>query len=52
MLRIALEAAHTIAIEEFGAQFLKVIHGSYLTIVGLPLFELREALEELDFFDL
>ncbi|MCX5922121.1 MAG: Maf family protein [Candidatus Dependentiae bacterium] len=49
---IALEAAHAIAIEEFGAQFLKVIHGSYSTIVGLPLFELREALEELDFFNL
>ena len=40
-----------IAIEGYGAQFLKTIHGSHSTIVGLPMFELREALQELDFFE-
>lgn len=40
-----------IAIEGFGGLFLKEIHGSYTTIVGLPLYELREALTEIYFFD-
>lgn len=48
---IALNAAGAIAVEDFGAQFLKIIHGSYSGLIGLPLFELREALEELGFFD-
>ena len=47
---IALSASNAIAIEEYGAQFLKTVDGSYSTIVGLPMFELREALEELEFF--
>lgn len=46
----ALNVSNAIAIEEFGAPFLKTLTGSYSTIVGLPLFELREALEELEFF--
>lgn len=45
-----LECAGAIAIEEYGGLFLKSIKGSYTTIVGLPLFELREALEEIGFF--
>jgi len=40
-----------IAIEGFGALFLKEVRGSYYTIVGLPLFELRESLEKIGFFD-
>ncbi len=48
---IALNAAGAIAVEEFGAQFLKIVNGSYSGIIGLPLFELREALEKLGFFD-
>lgn len=48
---IALNASQAIAIEEYGAQFLKEVRGSYSTIVGLPLFEVREALEELGFFE-
>lgn len=48
---IALNAAGAIAVEEFGAQFLQLVHGSYSGIIGLPLFELREALEKLGFFD-
>jgi septum formation protein len=47
---IALSASQAIAIEEYGAQFLKEVRGSYSTIVGLPLFEVREALEKLGFF--
>ncbi len=47
----AMIASGAIAIELYGNQFLKSIEGSYSTIVGLPMFELREALEELDFFD-
>lgn len=47
-----LVASNAIAIEDFGAQFLKVLHGSYSTVVGLPMVELREALEELGFFAL
>lgn len=48
---IALKTAGSIAIENFGLQFLKEIQGSYTAIIGLPLFELREALEEIGFFD-
>lgn len=47
---LALQCSNAIAIEEYGMQFLKVVHGSYSTIVGLPLFEVREALEQLGFF--
>lgn len=47
---IALSASNAIAIEEYGAQFLKTVNGSYSTIVGLPMFQLREALEQLGFF--
>ena len=46
-----LEVSNAISIEEFGGQFLKHIDGSYTTIVGLPMFEIRQALEELGFFD-
>lgn len=46
----ALSVSNAIAIEEFGAPFLKTIHGSYSTVVGLPMYELREALEEVGFF--
>jgi septum formation protein len=39
-----------VTIEGYGAQFLKSINGSYSTILGLPVFELRESLEEIGFF--
>jgi len=45
-----LDVSGGIAVEKFGNQFLKTVHGSYSTIIGLPLFELREALEKLGFF--
>lgn len=47
---MGLNTAGAIAVEGFGLQFLKMVNGSFSTIVGLPLFELREALEELGFF--
>lgn len=40
-----------ITVGGYGAQFLKSINGSYTTILGLPMFEVREALQKLGFFD-
>ncbi|MBI2774941.1 Maf family protein [Candidatus Dependentiae bacterium] len=39
-----------ITIDGYGAQFLKLINGSYSTILGLPVFEVRQALEEIGYF--
>jgi septum formation protein len=39
-----------IAIENYGEQFLDTINGSYTTVKGLPMFELRQALEEIGFY--
>ena len=47
----SLNVAGGMAIEEFGFQFVRNIEGSYTNIIGLPLFELREALTELGFFN-
>ncbi len=47
----ALIVSGAIAIELYGSQFLESIDGSYSTVVGLPLFELRCALEKLGFFE-
>lgn len=46
----ALKAAGAIAIELYGAQFLKWVDGSSTAIMGLPMFEVRQALEEVGFF--
>ena len=46
----AMIASGAIAVELYGAQFLECVDGSYSTIVGLPLYELRENLEALGFF--
>lgn len=48
---LAMSAAGAAAGELYGAQFLEWIDGSYSGIVGLPMFELRQALEHLGFFD-
>lgn len=40
-----------ITIDGYGAQFLKSINGSYSTILGLPVFEVRQALEKIGFFE-
>ena len=45
-----LQASNAIAVEEFGGQFLQEVRGSYSAIVGLPLFQVREALEHIGFF--
>lgn len=45
----ALQAAGAIKIED-GAQFVKSVNGSYTAIVGLPMFELRQALMEIGFY--
>lgn len=47
---ISMQASGAIAIEAFGMQFLKSVQGSYSTIVGLPLFELRQALTKIGFY--
>jgi len=46
----ALKAAGAIAIELYGAQFLKWVDGSFTAVMGLPMFEVRQALEEVGFF--
>lgn len=48
---MGLSASNAIAVEGYGTQFLKRVDGSFSTIVGLPMFEVREALEKLGFFD-
>ena len=44
-------SAGAIFIEGFGAQFVREFSGSYTAIIGLPMFELRESLTEIGFFD-
>lgn len=46
----SLAAAGAIRIEGYGGQFLKKIDGSYTTIVGLPMFQLRIALQKIGFY--
>lgn len=48
---LGLQCAGAAAVEGFGAQFLRSIDGSHSCIIGLPLYEVREALEELGFFN-
>ncbi len=48
---VPVVGACAIAIEGFGGQFLKEIDGSYTAVVGLPMYELREALIKLGFFN-
>lgn len=45
----ALEAAGAITIED-GPQFVKSVDGSYSAIIGLPMYELWKALDEIGFF--
>ena len=45
-----LSVSGGIAVEGFGNQFLKCVNGSYSTIIGLPLYEVRCALEKIGFF--
>lgn len=43
----AMSGCGSVIIDGIGLSFVKEIHGSYSTILGLPLFELRMALEKL-----
>jgi len=45
-----LNCSNAIAVEQYGGQFLKEVQGSYTAIVGLPVYEVREALTKLGFF--
>jgi septum formation protein len=45
-----LDISGGISVDGFGAQFVRSIEGSYSAIVGLPLYELRAALERSGFF--
>lgn len=44
-----LDVSGGVTIEGFGNQFLKNVQGSYSSIIGLPMFEIREALIEVGF---
>ena len=47
----ALRAAGSVTVEDFGAMFLKSMNGSYSAVLGIPMLELREAMDELSFFE-
>ena len=44
-----MNCAGAATVEDFGMQFLKTVHGSYSNILGLPLYEIRQALCKLGF---
>ncbi len=46
-----LSVSGAISIEGFGGQFLQSVHGSYETIVGLPMFKIRAALFDFGFYE-
>ena len=45
-----LSVSGAISIERIGGQFLQSVHGSYESIVGLPMFKIRKALFEFGFY--
>ena len=47
-----INIAGALNIEGYGMQFLKNLHGSYSTALGLPIYEVREELESLGFFEM
>ena len=44
-----LKIAGALHVEGYGSQFIKSVEGSYTAIIGLPMFELRKALQQLGF---
>ncbi len=38
-----------ISVQGFGEQFVKEIHGNYSAIIGMPMFQLRQALEKMSY---
>jgi len=49
-LPLALKGCGAEIVDDYGLNFLKSINGSFTTVMGLPLFELRQKLRELEFF--
>lgn len=47
----ALNIAGGLMVDDFGSLFVQNIQGSYSAILGLPMYELRKALEQCGFFD-
>jgi len=45
-----LSVSGAISIESTGGQFLKTVNGSYETVIGLPMFKIRQALLEFGFY--
>jgi septum formation protein len=45
-----INTSGSLTVEGYGAQFMKTINGSYTGALGLPLCELRAALQELGYF--
>ncbi len=48
----ALYVAGALMVDDFGSLFVKTVNGSYTNILGLPMCELRKALEQVGFFEL
>jgi len=46
-----LELSGGFSVEGYGMQFVKELHGSYSAVEGLPLYEFRQGLIKLGFFD-
>lgn len=46
-----LTVSGAISIEGFGGQFLKSVNGSYESVVGLPMFKIRQLLFEFGFYN-
>lgn len=46
----AMNASGALTVEGYGSQFIVSVNGSYTAILGLPLYELRCALEQIGFF--
>ena len=50
-LPLALKGCGAEIVDDYGLNFLESINGSFTTVLGLPLFELRQNLKELGFFN-
>lgn len=49
-LPLALKGCGAEIVDNYGLNFLKSINGSFTTVMGLPLFELRQNLRDIGFF--
>lgn len=46
-----LEVSGGVAVEGFGAQFIKTMNGSHSAVIGLPMYEVRLMLQKLGFYE-